>query len=42
MTQNTRDFRDGELRFPQMRIESPAEFVKRWRKNHGNNDDSDS
>jgi hypothetical protein len=42
VTQNTRDFRDGELRFPQMRIESPAEFVKRWRKNHGNNDDSDS
>jgi len=42
VTQNTRDFRDGELRFPQMRIESPAEFVKRWRKNHGNNDDSNS
>jgi predicted nucleic acid-binding protein len=42
VTQNTRDFRDGEFRFPQMRIESLAEFVRRWRKNHGNNHDSDS
>jgi uncharacterized protein len=42
VTQNIRDFRRGELRFPEMQIETPAEFLKRWRKSHGNDDDSDS
>ncbi len=42
VTQNVRDFRGGELRFPQVRIESPAEFVKRWRKNYGDDDNSNS
>ena len=42
VTQNVRDLRGGELRFPQVRIESPAEFLKRWRTNHGDDDNSNS
>lgn len=42
VTQNTRDFQGGDLRFPQIRIESPATYVKRWRKHHGDDDDSNS
>jgi putative PIN family toxin of toxin-antitoxin system len=42
VTQNTRDFRGGELRFPQLAIETPAEFMQRWRKDYGNDDDSHS
>jgi uncharacterized protein len=39
VTHNVKDFRRGELRFPQLRIESPKEFLKRWRTDHGNDDD---
>ncbi len=42
VTQNVRDLRGGELRFPQLGIETPAEFLKRWRKEYGNDDDSAS
>jgi hypothetical protein len=42
VTQNVRDLRQGELRFPQLSIETPAEFMTRWRKQHGNDDDSSS
>ncbi len=42
VTQNVRDVRGGELRFPQLRIETPAQFMTRWRKNYGNDDDSTS
>jgi putative PIN family toxin of toxin-antitoxin system len=38
ITQNVRDLRGGELRFPQLAIETPAEFMTRWRKTYGNND----
>jgi uncharacterized protein len=38
VTQNVRDLRRGELRFPQLLIENPAEFMTRWRKTYGNND----
>jgi putative PIN family toxin of toxin-antitoxin system len=39
VTHNVRDFRRGELRFPQLRVETPMEFLKRWRTDHGNDDD---
>ena len=42
VTQNVRDLRGGQLRFPQLGIETPAEFLKRWRKQYGNDDDSTS
>jgi predicted nucleic acid-binding protein len=42
VTQNVRHFRGGELRFPQLAIETPAKFMQRWRKNYGNDDDSHS
>jgi putative PIN family toxin of toxin-antitoxin system len=42
VTQNVRHFRGGELRFPQLAIESPAEFMQRWRRNYGNDDNSHS
>jgi uncharacterized protein len=42
VTQNTRDCRGGELSFPQLAIETPAEFMQRWRKNYGNDDNSHS
>lgn len=42
VTQNVRDLRGGELRFPQVRIETPAEYLKRWRTSYGNDDDSNS
>jgi predicted nucleic acid-binding protein len=32
ITHNVRDFRRGELRFPQVSIETPADFLKRTRK----------
>jgi putative PIN family toxin of toxin-antitoxin system len=38
VTQNVRDLRGGQLRFPQLGIETPAEFLKRWREEYGNND----
>ncbi len=31
ITHNVRDFRDGEMRFPQLRVETPGEFLKRTR-----------
>ena len=39
VTSNVKDVRLGELRFPQIAIETPGEFMKRWRKNYGNDDD---
>ena len=42
VTQNVRDLRGGQLRFPQLGIETPAEFLKRWRRDYGNDDDSAS
>ncbi len=39
---NTRDLRGGELKFPRLRIETPTEFLKRWRRDYGNGDDSNS
>jgi len=42
VTQNVRDLRRGELRFPQLSIETPAQFMTRWRKQYGNDDDSSS
>jgi uncharacterized protein len=40
VTQNVRDLRHSELRFPELRIETPKEFMKRWRDHYGNDDDS--
>lgn len=42
VTQNVRDFRGGELRFPRVRVETPAEYLKRWRTNYGDDDNSNS
>lgn len=42
VTQNVRDLRRGELRFPQLRIETPAEFMTRRRRDYGDDDDSTS
>ena len=42
VTQNVRDLRRGELHFPQLRIETPAEFMRRWRQDYGDDDDSAS
>jgi predicted nucleic acid-binding protein len=39
VTHNVKDFRRGELRFPQLRIETPRDFLIRWRTDHGHNDD---
>lgn len=39
ITHNVRDFRGGELKFPQFRIETPKDFLKRWRTEHGDDDD---
>ncbi len=38
VTQNVRDLRRGELLFPQLAVETAAEFMTRWRKNYGNDD----
>lgn len=38
ITHNVRHLRRGELRFPQFRIETPGEFLKRRRAEHGNDD----
>ena len=40
VTHNVRDLRGGQLRFPQLGIETPAEFLKQWRKEYGNDDNS--
>ena len=42
VTHNIRDLRRGELHFPQLNIETPAEFMTRWRKQYGNDDDPSS
>jgi uncharacterized protein len=42
ITHNIRDFQAGELRFPQVKIQTPSEFLKQWRNTHGNDDDSAS
>jgi putative PIN family toxin of toxin-antitoxin system len=38
VTQNVRDLRRGELLFPQLTAETASEFMTRWRKNYGNDD----
>ena len=38
VTANVRDFRGGELRFPQLRVETPADLMQRWRKAYGDDD----
>jgi putative PIN family toxin of toxin-antitoxin system len=38
VTHNVKDLQRGELRFPQLRIETPKDFLKRWRTDHGNDD----
>ncbi|MFQ5633509.1 MAG: putative toxin-antitoxin system toxin component, PIN family, partial [bacterium] len=35
ITNNTRDFRNAELKFESLRVITPADFVKLWRKNYG-------
>ena len=42
ITNNERDFVRGELRFDALRVESPATFLGRWRKQYGHDDDSNS
>ena len=42
VTHNVRDLRGGELRFPQLRIETPGQFMTRWRKSYGDDDHSTS
>ena len=42
ITQNVRHLRRGELRFPHLAVETPAQFMQQWRKIYGNDDDSDS
>jgi putative PIN family toxin of toxin-antitoxin system len=42
ITQNTRDLQGGELRFPQLKIETPADFMKHWRQRYGDHDDKNS
>ena len=42
VTQNVRHVRGGELRFPQLAIETPSEFMQRWRKNYVNDDNPHS
>lgn len=42
VTRNARDFGGGQLRFPQIRIEDPGDFLKRTRTAYGDDDDSDS
>jgi putative PIN family toxin of toxin-antitoxin system len=42
VTHNVRDLRGGELRFPQIKVETPAEFLDYWRQTHGDDDDSNS
>lgn len=39
VTHNVKDFRHGELQFPTVRVETPKDFLKRWRTAHGHNDD---
>ena len=34
ITSNVKDFKDAELKFNQLKIISPGEFVKKWRANH--------
>jgi len=40
ITHNRRDIERGELRFPQLEVMTPAGFLKQWRQNHGDDDDS--
>lgn len=42
ITQNVRDLRAGQLLFPQISVETPAQFLKRWRAQYGDNDNSTS
>ena len=34
ITSNIRDFKNAELKFEQLRIITPGEFVKRWRNSY--------
>ena len=42
ITNNPKDFRSGEIRFPQMRIETPSDILKRRKATDGDDDDPDS
>jgi putative PIN family toxin of toxin-antitoxin system len=42
VTQNARHFRGGELHFPEVRVETPSGFQQRWRRDYGDDDNSDS
>jgi putative PIN family toxin of toxin-antitoxin system len=42
VTHNVGDLRGGQLRFPQLGIATPAQFLKTWRETYGNDDDSAS
>ena len=42
VTNNPKDFRRGELRFPQLRIETPADILRRRRADDGDDDDSNA
>ena len=35
ITSNTRDFKNAELKFDQLKIITPGEFVKMWREKYG-------
>lgn len=35
ITNNKKDFQNAELRFENLKIATPGEFVKRWRQQHG-------
>lgn len=35
VTNNIKDFKNSELNFDQLQIITPANFTKKWRKNHG-------
>ncbi len=35
VTNNIKDFQNSELNFDQLQIITPANFTKKWRKNHG-------
>lgn len=42
ITHNRRDVSTGELKFPQLAILTPAQFLKHWRDHYGDDDNSNS
>jgi predicted nucleic acid-binding protein len=37
VTNNIKDFKNAELKFDQLKIVTPGEFVKIWRRRHAEN-----